>query len=88
MTTNQVTNFNSEQKAKLINVIQEGIQVTDEIESLRGGLSDTIKAVAIEMDIPAGVLKKAIAVAHKSNFDDVENDHRLLETILTATGKK
>jgi len=88
MTTAQPINFNPDQRAKLINVISEGCQVTDEIESLRGGLSDTVKAVAEEMDIPASVLKKAISVAHKSNFGDVEADHQLLETILTTVGRK
>ena len=50
--------FNAEQKAKLTQIINEGMQVMHEIETLNGGLSDTIKAVAEEMEIKPGVLKK------------------------------
>jgi len=38
--------FTTEQKNKLTQVINEGMQVMHEIETLTGGLSDTIKAVA------------------------------------------
>jgi len=41
-------------------VINEGMQVLHEVETLNGGLSDTIKAVAEEMEIKPGILKKAI----------------------------
>ena len=38
--------FNGDQKIKLIQIINEGMQVTQEIETLTGGLNDTIKAIA------------------------------------------
>ena len=79
--------FTSEQKAKLTQVINEGMQVMHEIETLNGGLSDTIKAVAEEMEIKPGILKKAIKLAHKAEFGKEQQDHELLETILTTVGK-
>ena len=79
--------FNSEQKAKLTQIINEGMQVMHEIETLNGGLSDTIKAVAEELEIKPNVLKKAIRLAHKSEFGKEQADHALLETILTTVGK-
>jgi len=85
--TQHPTNFNDDQKKKLVNLIQEGVGVTDEIKSLREGLADTISAISEELDLPAGVLKKAVAVAYKSNFENVEADHQLLETILKAVGR-
>ena len=80
-------NFSSEQKLKLTQIINEGMQVMHEIETLNGGLSDTIKAVAEELEIKPNILKKAIRIAHKAEFGKEQQDHELLETILTTVGK-
>lgn len=80
-------NFSSEQKAKLTQLINEGMQVMHEVETLNGGLSDTVKAVAEELNIKPSVLKKAIKIAHKAEFGKTQQDHELLETILTTVGK-
>lgn len=80
-------NFSAEQKAKLTQLINEGMQVMHEVETLNGGLSDTVKAVAEELNIKSGVLKKAIKIAHKAEFGKTQQDHELLETILTTVGK-
>ena len=79
--------FNSEQRAKLTQLINEGMTVMHEIETLNGGLSDTVKAVAEELDIKPNILKKAIRIAHKAEFGKEQQDHELLETILTTVGK-
>ena len=79
--------FNGEQKLKLIQIINEGMQVMHEIETLNGGLTDTIKAVAEELDIKPAVLKKAIKIAHKAELGKTRQDHELLETILETAGK-
>ena len=80
-------NFSSEQKLKLTQIINEGMQIMHEIETLNGGLSDTIKAVAEELEIKPNILKKAIRIAHKAEFGKEQQDHELLETILTTVGK-
>ena len=46
--------FSAEQKAKLIQIVNEGVQVLQEVEDLSAGLSDTIKAVAEELEIKPG----------------------------------
>ena len=79
--------FSGEQTKKLESMINEGMSVMMEIETLTGGLNDTIKAVAEELDIKPGILKKAIRLAHKAEFGKEQQDHSLLETILTQTGK-
>ena len=43
--------FNGEQKIKLTQIINEGMQVMHEIETLTGGLNDTVKAVAEEINL-------------------------------------
>jgi transposase-like protein len=79
--------FSTEQKAKLTQVINEGMQVMHEVETLNGGLADTIKAVAEELDIKPGILKKAIRLAHKAEFGREQQDHELLETIMETVGR-
>ena len=80
-------NFNAEQTRKLNQVINEGMTVMHEIETLTGGLNDTVKAIAEELEIKPSVLKKAIRLAHKSEFGREQQDHELLEQILTTVGK-
>ena len=79
--------FSTEQQLKLTQIVNEGMQVMHEIETLTGGLNDTIKAVAEEMEIKPAILKKAIKLAHKAEFGREQQDHELLETILTTVGK-
>lgn len=79
--------FSSDQKAKLTQLVNEGITVLQEVEDLNAGLSDTIKAVAEEMEIKPAVLKKAIKIAFKSKLGDENADNEELNTILQTVGK-
>ena len=80
-------NFSAEQKLKLTQIINEGMQVMHEVETLNGGLADTIKALAEELEIKPSILKKAIRIAHKAEFGREQQDHDLLEQILVTVGK-
>jgi len=79
--------FSSEQKAKLTQVVNEGITVMQEVEDLNAGLSDTIKAVAEEMEIKPSILKKAVRIAFKAKLTDENADHEDLNTILETVGR-
>jgi len=79
--------FTADQKLKLTQVINEGMQVMMEVETLNGGLADTVKAVAEELEIKPSVLKKAIRIAHKAEFGKSQQEQELLETILVTVGK-
>ena len=79
--------FSSEAKSKLIQLVNEGMATMNEIETLTGGLSDTVKAVAEELDIKPSILKKAIKLAHKSGLTQANADHEELLTILETVGK-
>jgi len=79
--------FNGEQKLKLTQIINEGMAVMHEIDTLQGGLTDTIRAVAEELEVKPGILKKAIRLAHKAEFGREKQDHETLETILETVGK-
>ena len=79
--------FNHEAKIKLSQVINEGIKVLQEIEDLNAGLSDTVKAIAEELEIKPSVLKKAIKSANKSKLGEVNRDMEELNTILETVGR-
>lgn len=79
--------FNPEEKAKLVTLVNEGISVLSEIDILNGGLKDTVKAIAEEMEIKPSVLNKAIKTAFKSSFHQATTDYELLENILETVGR-
>ena len=79
--------FNAEEVARLKRLIDEGCQVSYEIDALKEGLRDKVKAIAEEMDIKPAILNKAISVAHKAKFGDERDKFDELETILEAVGK-
>ena len=79
--------FSGEQKAKLVQIINEGMQIMHDVETLNAGLSETVKAIDEELEIKPNVLKKAIRLAHKAEFGKEKQDHDLLETILETVGR-
>ena len=60
--------FNPNEIAKLKQLMNEGIQVTGEVEALREGLKDTVKAISEEMDMKPATLNKAIRIAYRVIF--------------------
>ena len=79
--------FTTEQKNKLTQLINEGMTVMHEIDTLQGGLGDTVKAVAEELEVKPSVLKKAIRVAHKASLTQTNLENKELNTILETVGK-
>jgi len=78
--------FSAEQRAKLQQVFNEGIAVLTEIEALNEGLSETVKAIAEELELKPALLKKAIKIAQKSKLTDTNADHEELNEILETAG--
>lgn len=79
--------FTGEQKVKLVQLVNEGMVVLHEIDTLREGLSDTIKAIGEELEVKPSILKKAITVAHKASLGQTTADHEELVTILETVGR-
>jgi phage host-nuclease inhibitor protein Gam len=77
--------FNEEERNKLKTLIKEAVSIQMEVETLTGGLNDTVKAIADEMQIKPAVLKRAIKMAYSKDFDRVRDDIDLVESILNAT---
>lgn len=79
-------------KAKLKELINQGVQVTNDIKNLKEGLNEVIAAISEEMEIPKNVLNKAIKVAVKmgENRDELADGREELdavEEILMVVGK-
>ena len=79
--------FNNEAKVKLTQLINEGMSVLQEVETLNEGLNDTVKAIAEELEIKPSVLKKAIKVAYKQTLSNTNEENEELNTILETVGK-
>jgi|TARA_R110000868_G_scaffold183707_1_gene425000 hypothetical protein len=82
-----VRSFSASEITKLKQLITEGIQVTGEIDTLKGGLSDTVKAIAEEMDMKPAVLNKAIRIAYKNDFQSQQEGYNQIEEVLAAVGR-
>lgn len=78
-------NFSAEERTKLKQLMSESISVMTEVEVLTGGLNDTIAAIAEEMNIKPNLLKKAIKMAQKRDFDKAREDLDIIESILNST---
>jgi hypothetical protein len=68
--------FNQEAKVKLTQLINEGISVLQEVDTLNEGLNDTVKAIA-----------EAIKIAHKQRLHEENEANEELNTILETVGK-
>lgn len=79
--------FNGDAKIKLMQLVNEGMQVLNEVETLNEGLNDTIKAIAEELEIKPAILKKAVKIAYKAKLGETNRDHDELNTILETVGK-
>lgn len=79
--------WRQEDIARLKKLFDEGMQVMQEIEDLKAGLSETVKAIAEELDVKAAHLNKAIKVAHKATLQDERDNLTEIEDILEAAGR-
>lgn len=79
--------FTGEQKIKLTQLINEGMAVMQEVDTLNEGLADTVKAIAEELEVKPSVLKKAIRIAHKASLTQTNADNEELNNILETVGK-
>ena len=82
-----IRTFGPNEIAKLKQLMNEGIQVTGEVEALREGLKDTVKAISEEMDMKPATLNKAIRIAYKNEFAQEQDSFSAVEEVLQAVGR-
>jgi predicted regulator of amino acid metabolism with ACT domain len=78
--------FGAPEQAKIKQIVAEGVTVLSEIQSLTEGLNETIAAVAEELEVKPSVIKKAIKIAQKDQWDQVFREFDDLETIVDIAG--
>ena len=81
------TVFGPPEIQRLKDVLEDGVRTLVEIESLKLGMSDTITAVAEELQLPAKLLRKVISSAHKGNLQEMETELSDVEQLLKLAGK-
>lgn len=79
--------YGPEEKAKLERLINEGVIVLEEIESLREGLKETVKAISEELEIKPSLINKAIKIAKNRDWDRHYDEFEDLETLVVTVGK-
>jgi predicted regulator of amino acid metabolism with ACT domain len=78
--------FGEPEKAKIKQIVSEGVTVLQEIQVLTEGLNDTIKSVAEELEVKPSIIKKAIRIALKDQWDQIYREFDDLETIVDISG--
>jgi predicted regulator of amino acid metabolism with ACT domain len=78
--------FGAPEQAKIKQIVAEGVTVMQEISDLTEGLNETIKAIAEELEVKPSVIKKAIRIAQKDQWDQVFREFDDLETIVDISG--
>lgn len=70
-------------RLKIKELIDQGVSVTRDIETLKEGLKETVAAIAAELEIKKPVLNKAIRVAYKmaENRDELAEGREVFDEI-------
>jgi len=71
---------------RLKQVIADGVQVLQECEDLKAGLSDTVKAIAEELEVKPAILNRLIKTCQKGDMNDRREDTETLEELYKAAG--
>jgi len=72
---------------RLKQLVNDGVQVLTECDDLKTGLSETVKAIAEELEVKPAQLNRVIKIAHKANLNDVRADFEEVENLLDQLGR-
>lgn len=75
-----------ENVARLKQLIKDGVHVLQECEDLKEGLSETVKAIAEELDVKPAQLNKLIKTVHKGTMNDQREAWDEMEELYKAGG--
>jgi len=72
---------------RLKQLVNDGVQVLQECEDLKTGLSETVKAIAEELEVKPAQLNRIIKISHKANLGQVEADFEEVKSMLDQLGR-
>jgi hypothetical protein len=81
-----MANLSAENVARLKQLIADGVRVMQEVEDLKGGLSDTVKDLAEEMEVKPAILSRLIKAIHKGDMNERREASEILEELYKASG--
>jgi hypothetical protein len=79
--------LNNHDKTKLVQFMDDGLKVLQEIADLRDSLKDTAKALAEELGVKPKVLNNALRAAFRSTLEEQKEDLDQVESVLINTGR-
>ena len=78
--------LSQENVARLKQLVADGVSVLQECEDLKAGLSETVKAIADELEVKPGQLNKLFRMVQKNKMNDAREDFDELEELYKAGG--
>jgi L-aminopeptidase/D-esterase-like protein len=75
-----------ENVARLKQLVSDGVSVLQECEDLKQGLSETVKAIAEELEVKPAIVNRLIKDVQKGKMNDRREDHETLEELYKAAG--
>jgi len=75
-----------ENVARLKQLVKDGVSVLQECEDLKQGLSETVNAVAKELEVKPAIVSQLIKSVQKNKMNDRRDDHETLEELYKAAG--
>jgi hypothetical protein len=78
--------LSQENVLRLKQLIADGVQVLQECEDLKAGLSDTVKAISEELEVKPAILNKLIRACQKNTMNDQREAFEELEELYKAGG--
>lgn len=75
-----------ENVSRLKQLVADGVQVLQECEDLKAGLSDTVKAIAEELEVKPAQLNKLIKICQKGSMNDQREAFDEIEELYKAGG--
>lgn len=78
--------LSQENITRLKQLVKDGVQVLQECEDLKQGLSETVKAVSEELEVKPAVVNKLIRACQKGKMNDHREEFETLEELYKAAG--
>ena len=75
-----------ENVGRLKQLVKDGVQIMQECEDLKQGLSETVKAIAEELEVKPALVNRLIKDVQKNKMNDRREDHETLEELYKAAG--
>lgn len=71
---------------RLRQIVKDGVQVLQECEDLKQGLTETVKSVADELEVKPALITKLIKIRQKGKMNELRDDNEILEELYKAAG--